>query len=65
MVNVDAGGDIVDYAMPMMQIEKLMRYIHDHCLDKQYPEAQALCADIIAEARVLYASLALMQEKNR
>jgi hypothetical protein len=53
-------GNIIDYAMPMMKIENLMRQIHDHCLNSKYDAANALCPNIIAEARILSASLVLM-----
>ncbi len=58
-------GDIIDYAMPLMRIENLMRKIHDHCLKREYNAANVLCPDIIAEARVLSASLALMEVEVR
>lgn len=64
MVNVKHGG-IVDYAMPMMKIENLMRQVHDLCLLKQYGLANNICPEIIAEARVLSASLVLMVEKEK
>jgi hypothetical protein len=59
MANVN-HGDIIDYAMPLMRIEKLMRQIHDFCLKSDYDAANALCPSIIAEARILSASLVLM-----
>jgi hypothetical protein len=58
-------GNIIDYAMPMMKIENLMREVHDLCLLKHYNKANALCPLVIAEARVLSASLALMIEKEK
>ena len=64
MANVNLGG-ITDYAMPMMRIEKLMRQIHDHCLKRDYDAANSLCPEIIAEARILAASLALMDGKEK
>lgn len=56
--------DIIDYAMPMMKIEKLMREIHDLCLKSNYAKAGELCLSIAAEARVLNASLAIMDNKK-
>lgn len=35
----DNTDSVVDYAMPMMKIEKLMRRIHDLCLEQNYGEA--------------------------
>ena len=63
MANVK-HGDIIDYAMPMMKIENLMREVHDLCLLKKYDLANDICPKIIAEARVLSASLALMTSKE-
>jgi hypothetical protein len=63
MANVE-HGDIVDYAMPMMKIEILLRRMHDLCLAKKYTEAGEICPVIITESRVLAASLALMDNKQ-
>ena len=63
MVNVK-HGEIIDYAMPMLKMEKLLRNLHDLCLDGKYSDAGKLCPDLIAEVRVLSASLALMQAKK-
>jgi hypothetical protein len=56
--------ELVDYAMPMMQIEKLMRQTHDHCLNGKYKEAGELCLLIAVQARILNASLAIMENKK-
>jgi len=56
--------NLIDYAMPMMKIEKMLRQIHDLCLGNDYASAQKLCAFIAVESRVLSASLAIM-ENNR
>ena len=53
--------NLLDYAMPMIKIEKLMRVIHDECLAAKYGRAAELIPDLIAEARVLQASLAIME----
>jgi hypothetical protein len=58
-------GDIIDYAMPMMRIETLMRWVHDLCLKSDYKGANELCPNIIAEARMLSAALVLMDEKDK
>jgi hypothetical protein len=54
--------EIVDYAMPMMNIERLMRKIHDQCLDGDYANAEIEATLLIVEARVLLNSLKVMQE---
>ena len=37
-----AENSIVDYAMPLMVIEKLAKEVHNKCLKHQYKEAQEL-----------------------
>lgn len=54
---------VVDYAMPMMKIEKLMRDMHELCLKGKYIEASDLTQHVMVEARILSASLAIMHEK--
>ena len=55
---------VVDYAEPMIKLEKLLRKIHDKCLEKKYAEADELCLEGIAEMRVLSATLAIMESKG-
>jgi hypothetical protein len=55
---------VVDYAMPLMNIERLARECHNHCLNKDYDEANELALKIGVEARILSASLAIMQGKE-
>lgn len=57
--------NLVDYAMPMMKIEKLMRIIHDECLQQKYGRAAELIPDLITEVRVLQASLAIMEADKK
>lgn len=57
--------NILDYAMPMMRIEKLMRIIHDECLQNKYGRAAELVPDLITEARILQASLAIMEASKQ
>jgi hypothetical protein len=55
-------ADITDYAMPMMRIENLLRRMHNHLLDHEMPQAQELSIQLVAESRVLYYTLILMEE---
>ena len=55
---------VIDYAEPMIKLEKLLRSIHDKCLEKKYTEANELCIEGIAEFRVLSATLAIMESKG-
>jgi hypothetical protein len=57
-------AEIVDYAMPLMNIERLARECHDLCLNKDYEAANELALMIGVEARILSASLAIMQGKE-
>lgn len=59
MVNAK-HDDIVDYAMPLIQVEKLVKRIHELCLRKEYIAANDICPDIITEVRMLSASLVIM-----
>jgi len=56
-----AMSDIVDYAMPMMQIEKLMREIHDHCLMSDFDKAEIGVTHLIVESRLLLNTVRLMK----
>jgi len=55
---------ITDYAMPLLKLEQLNRKIHDACLDKDYRTAEDLAVHIAVEARILQATLAIMQNKD-
>ena len=55
---------VVDYAQPMIKLEKLMRRIHDLCLEKDYLAAADLCSGGVTEFRVLSAVLAIMDSKG-
>lgn len=55
---------VVDYAMPMMLMEKALRKAHDLCLQNRYGEARELAVQIAAEARLLQQTLRLMEEKS-
>lgn len=56
--------DIVDYAMPLMNIENMVRECHDLCLWHKYEEANEVALRIGVETRILSASLAIMQGKE-
>lgn len=62
MVTVETT--LVDYAMPLMNIERLAKQTHDKCLERNYREAEEMALKIGVEARILIASLALMQGKE-
>ncbi len=56
--------EIIDYAMPLMNIDRMVRECHDLCLEHKYEEANEIALSIGVEARILSASLAIMQGKE-
>jgi hypothetical protein len=56
--------EIVDYAMPLMRIDKLARQIHDDCLHGNLARAEEMAVHLIAEGRILRNSLVIMQSRN-
>jgi hypothetical protein len=55
--------EIIDYAMPLIKIEQLIRAIHDDCLRNDYAAAQRKTASLITESRMLSNNLQLMQDE--
>lgn len=60
---VETEMEIIDYAMPLMKLERLLKEIHDLCLDKKFEEARQKSMMVMAEAGVLQHNLTLMQDK--
>lgn len=56
--------DIVDYAMPLMNIERMAREAHELCLNHDYAAASEVALRLGVEARILTAVLAIMQNKE-
>ena len=56
--------DIIDYAAPMMRIEKCLKEMHNSLLQNNIPDAQHKALTLIVEARILCSTLTLMQEKK-
>lgn len=50
--------------MPLMKIEKFAKEAHSLCLEKKYAEANEVVLKLGVEARLLCATLALMQGKD-
>lgn len=55
---------VIDYAMPLMNIERLAKKIHDLCLDGKYGEARSEALNLSVESRILQATLAHMHYKE-
>lgn len=58
-------NDIVDYAMPLMKMENLLRMIHDLCLDKKYKEAGIEIWNIEHQAAQLRKNLIAMDLESK
>lgn len=56
--------EIIDYAMPLMNIERMAKDIHQLCLNNDYAAASEVALQLGAEARILTAVLAIMQNKE-
>ena len=57
--------ELVDYAMPLMNIERLAKEAHQACLNRNYEEAKEYAIALAVEARMLRLNLALMAESNK
>lgn len=57
--------DIIDYAMPLMNIERMAREIHDLCLEHKYEDAAEIALHLTAESRVLKHTLTIMNDKEK
>lgn len=55
---------IIDYAMPMMRIEKLLKEMHNDLLENNFSEASVDAVALITEARILYNTIVLMKEQQ-
>lgn len=58
-------AEINDYAMPLMQIERMAKQIHDLCLEYKYEEARLLTQRLCVEGRLLQHVLYIMEEKEK
>ena len=56
-------SDIVDYAMPLINIERMVRETHDLCLAGKFDAAREVTLLLTTETRVLQATLAIMDAK--
>lgn len=54
---------IVDYAMPTMMAEKHLKELHYAALDKDYAKAREMALQAMADVRMAYQALRIMEEK--
>ncbi len=57
--------DIIDYAMPLMKIEKYAKQIHDHALGDDLAAAHEVAMVLGAEVRILQRTLEIMMDNQR
>jgi hypothetical protein len=57
--------ELIDYAAPMMRIERLLKDLHDLLLDGKFDEAIELSPVITTESKLLQNTLVLMKENKR
>lgn len=58
------SSNLIDYAAPMMRIERLLKDMHNLLLDNKFEEAIELNLLLVAESRLLQHTLVLMKEKR-
>jgi hypothetical protein len=56
--------EIIDYAMPLMNVERLAKEVHHRALDGDLRHAHDAAMRLGAEARILQRTLELMMEKE-
>ena len=56
---------MIDYAAPMMRIEKLLKDMHNDLLDNKMDDAQQKAITLITETKLLLNTLVIMQEKDK
>ena len=54
---------LIDYATPLMDVERLAKEVHDRCLHGTLAEAQERALWLQVEARLLVQTLRHMQDK--
>lgn len=55
---------LIDYAYPMMQVEKRLKEMHNELLDRDFAKAEELAMLLITDARLLQNTIVLMKEKD-
>ena len=55
--------ELVDYAQPLMNVERLAKEVHDACLHRTLAEAEERALWLQVEARLLVLTLRQMQNK--
>lgn len=56
---------LIDYAMPLMIIERRAKEIHALCLAHKYDQARDKAEELVVEARLLQTTLKHMGEQEK
>ncbi len=54
---------VIDYAQPLMNVERLAKEVHDLCLHRTLAEAEERALELVTEARIVLQTLRHMQNK--
>ena len=54
---------LIDYATPLMDVERLAKEVHERCLHGTLAEAEEKALELVTEARLLVQTLRHMQNK--
>ena len=55
---------LIDYASPMMQVEKRLKEMHNELLSRDFVKAEELATLLVTDARLLQNTIVLMKEKE-
>lgn len=58
-------AELIDYALPLITIERLAKEIHNLCLEHKYEDARLIAQMLCAEGRMLQHTLHILDEKER
>lgn len=61
-MEIQKSDDIIDYAMPMIKIDKMLRRAHDLCLEGKFHEAGEVALHMGVETRMLRNTLKIMED---
>jgi hypothetical protein len=56
--------DLVDYALPMMRVEKCLQEMHNDLLENDFASAADKALVLVAESRILLNVILLMKEQR-
>jgi hypothetical protein len=56
--------DLVDYALPMMRVEKCLQDMHNDLLANNFPDAADKALVLVGDARILLNVILLMKEQR-